>query len=80
MRQAMFLVQHPFGLAAAATDGWGVAHKPGWITKHYHDFGMLYAPDSTPTLLAVMTKGLEDEPAREAVASIARLVRKLGAP
>ncbi|MFX9061640.1 serine hydrolase, partial [Acinetobacter baumannii] len=55
MRQAMFLTQHRWGLAEAATDGWGVAHKPGWISTSDHDFGMLYAPDSTPLIVAVMT-------------------------
>jgi beta-lactamase class A len=80
IRQAMFLTQHEWGLAKAATDGWGVAHKPGWITGHYHDFGMLYAPDATPLVLAVMTKRATAPDAREAVAEIAREARSLVRP
>lgn len=80
MRQAMFLAEQPWGLRAAATDGWGVAHKPGWITAHTHDFGMLYSPESTPVLMAVMTKGLETERGREAIAALALEVRRIVRP
>lgn len=80
MRQAMFLTEQKWGLPVAATDGWGVAHKPGWITAHVHDFGMLYAPDSTPLIVAVMTKGLSDEEGRGAIASLALAARNAVRP
>lgn len=48
-----------------------VAHKTGWIEKHYHDFGIVFIEGRKPYCLAVMTRGFEgDSSAHKCVANI----------
>jgi beta-lactamase class A len=61
----------PAGLPA----GTRVAHKTGWTGTFYHDAGIVYPPDASPFVLAIMTNGFEKED--EAHPFIAQLARKV---
>jgi beta-lactamase class A len=52
-----------------------VAHKTGWDDDFHHDAGIVYPPQGSPFVLAILTKGLEkDEVAHPFVASLAKAV------
>ncbi|SFC59260.1 CubicO group peptidase, beta-lactamase class C family [Parapedobacter composti] len=51
-----------------------VAHKTGSITEILHDSGIVYLPDGRAYVLVLLSGGLPDDDARNALASISRLV------
>ena len=67
----------PAGLRAAG-DAWDdakVAHKTGWITRHYHDAALVFPSGRSPFVLVVLTRGLEASPRAWCEKSHRRLVR-----
>jgi len=59
----------PAGLPA----GVRVAHKTGSITHIRHDGGIVYPPGRAPYIIAVLTRGFDDENAAALVADLSRL-------
>jgi beta-lactamase class A len=52
-----------------------IAHKPGSITRIYHDAAIVYPPDQEPYVCVIMTSGLaEDEEGPELVSALSRLI------
>ncbi len=52
-----------------------VAHKTGWTGKFYHDVGIVCPLDGNAFVLAIMTKGIEEEQdAHSFVAMLAKMV------
>ncbi|MBI1331737.1 MAG: serine hydrolase [Armatimonadetes bacterium] len=49
------------GLPALLPKNVRVAHKTGWIDRHFHDFGILLSDGRRPLILSVMTRGIERE-------------------
>ncbi|HEV3469706.1 MAG TPA: serine hydrolase [Pyrinomonadaceae bacterium] len=63
------------GIPAGVPQGVRVAHKTGSITKVNHDAGIVYVPGRKPYVLAVLTRGIEDERrAHRLIADISRAV------
>jgi beta-lactamase class A len=63
------------GIPAGVPRGVRVAHKTGSITKINHDAGVVYVPGRKPYVLAVLTRGIEDERrAHRLIADISRAV------
>lgn len=61
------------GIPAGVPQGVRVAHKTGSITKINHDAGIVYVPGRKPYVLAVLTRGIEDERrAHRLIADISR--------
>jgi len=52
-----------------------VAHKTGWTADYYHEAGIVYPPNGSPFVLAIMTKGFgEEEEANSFVAGLAKTI------
>ena len=52
-----------------------VAHKTGWTGKYYHDAGIVYPPNGSALVLAIMTNGFEKQgEAHSFVAMLAKMV------
>jgi beta-lactamase class A len=63
------------GIPAGLPSGSRVAHKTGWINRHYHDVGIVFLSDRAPWVLAILTKGLDEATdGPRLVAAISRLV------
>ena len=61
----------PAGLPPGAR----VAHKTGWTGKFYHDVGIVYPPEGSPFVLAIMTEGFEKQSeAHMFLASIGKII------
>ena len=63
--------QHNEGIPALLPEGVSVAHKTGWIDKHFHDAAIVYPPQHVPYVLVIMTEGFPQE--RQAHALVAGL-------
>jgi beta-lactamase class A len=67
--------QFKAGIPSLLPVGVSVAHKTGWIRKHYHDAAIIYPAGSDPYVLVVLTRGLsEDKEGPGLVTSISRLI------
>ena len=51
-----------------------VAHKTGAIDGIYHDAGIVYLPDGRAYVLVLLTRNVEDGPARRTVAAVSKLI------
>jgi beta-lactamase class A len=59
------------GIPARLPQSVKVAHKTGSINGLYHDFGIVFSEGRKPYILAVMTRGFENESdAHECVAEV----------
>jgi beta-lactamase class A len=68
--QQVFREQIPAGLPPDTK----VAHKTGWITATQHDAAIVYPPDRAPFVLVVLTRGITDRKAANAlIADIAEI-------
>lgn len=62
-------------IPAGVPEGTRVANKTGWITAHNHDAAVVFPADAPPYVLAVMVRGIGDQPEAAAlVADLSRLV------
>jgi len=71
-----FLLQQFFDeqIPAGLPPGTKVAHKTGWITATQHDAAIVYPPDRAPFVLVVLTRGIPDRRAANAlIADIAEI-------
>lgn len=74
------LLQQEFndGIPARLSQSVKVAHKTGAIAGIYHDFGIVFPEARKPYILAVMTRGFENESeAHECVAEISSAIYRL---
>jgi beta-lactamase class A len=63
------------GIPAGVPAGTRVANKTGWITAIQHDGAIVFPEDREPYVLVVLTRGIEDSPAAEAlIADLSRIV------
>jgi beta-lactamase class A len=70
-----FLLAQEFNemIPAQLPAGARAAHKTGWTGRFYHDAGIVYPPDGSPFVLAIMTNGFEKEGgAHPFIASLAK--------
>lgn len=68
--QQVFSEQIPAGLPPRTR----VAHKTGWITATQHDAAIVYPPNRAPFVLVVLTRGITDRNAANAlIADIAEI-------
>jgi len=62
------------GIPAGLPAGVRVAHKTGWITEIQHDGGIVTLPDGRRFVLVVLTRGIADTTAADAlIADVSRL-------
>jgi beta-lactamase class A len=62
-------------IPAGVPEGTRLANKTGWITAHNHDAAVVFPADAPPYVLAVMVRGIEDQPVAAAlVADLSRQV------
>jgi beta-lactamase class A len=62
-------------IPAGLPEGTRVANKTGWITRHNHDVAVVFPRDAPAYVLAVMTRGIDDQKvAATLVADLSRLV------
>lgn len=62
-------------IPAGVPEGTRVANKTGWITGHNHDAAVVFPTGAPPYVLAVMTRGIEDQKVAAAlVADLSALV------
>jgi beta-lactamase class A len=54
-------------IPAGLPPGTRVANKTGWITAHNHDAAIVFPPDAPPYVLAVMVRGIEEQPVAAAL-------------
>ena len=54
-------------IPAGLPEGTRVANKTGWITAHNHDAAVVFPPSAPPYVLAVMVRGIEEQPVAAAL-------------
>jgi len=64
-------------IPAGLPEGTRVANKTGWITGHNHDAAVVFPDEAPPYVLAVLTRGIEDQ--QVAAALVADLSRRVWA-
>lgn len=75
MREIMLRQEFNNQIPAGLPPGTPVAHKTGWITATLHDAAIVYPTSRKPFVLVVLTRGIRERQAAEALTSdIAELV------